>query len=899
MKTLAVCVSVLLLFAANQLPAATFYLSPTGNDANPGTTAAAAWKTIAHLNIKLADGTITPGDSILFQRGKTFEGQVNFSQNDLHFGVWGTGAAKAIIKGSKTIKGWTKVSGNLWRTSAPTAPALLFSKGKLQPLARYPNAGWMLLDADGTASSISDPEISASGIAWAGGKVVLRSIDWLYETRTITGHAGNTINYASTNYVPEAGRNFYLAGVQSALDATGEWFYNAAEQRIYFMAPAGKNPNSLQMEASVHPHGLKAAWNRQQIRIEHLEFRYQSAEAVWLAGGGCADNSLKNNVFRACMTGTWVMGPGVLVESNKFEDVLFRGVQVQEFTASSVIKKNTFARVGLEPQFQDYGSCVYFILSTGGTIAENTIDSCGGDGIRVTVSTGFVVEKNVVKKPLSIICDGGGIYTYESVDGVIRQNFVSLVRGDKNGTSPGGIANGIYIDNGCDDILVEKNTVWDITGQGMVGNAGTHGIIFRSNTAYNCGNGLRFDDWIFDNPISGCRAARNVLYSLENEQFPIVVNSAFGRFDPATFDSNYYFNPFDFYCANRAQYSNLPKYTLAGWQGFYPTDLRSKEAWFSLNRRPVAGAPGAEMLANGSFNANTNGWSCWSDNGGSCSVAWDNSAGMTGGALRHEFGGSATFGLVISPTFSVTSGQWYNLKAQLKSDLAQDVEVTIQQNYGNYQVLQTVRLLPAPNGAARSFDLTFQSTATDGPVRVNFLSRKPGQKIWLDEVSLRPCSVSNPDPKLDHKLFVNPSAANKSFSLGGVPHKNLDNQLVTTASVVVPAWSSRVLVRASAVPLAPAADDRAMVIGKSADAGLRVFPNPVSERLFFEHPDGKILGARVLDLTGRLVFEQGFSADNQWFVSEGLPVGHLPKGSYWLEVLSEGCTARVGRFVKN
>src|SRR5688572_33035665 len=51
-----------------RLLAATYYVSPTGLDSNPGT-AAAPWKTIAKINTR----DLNAGDRVLFQGGKIFE----------------------------------------------------------------------------------------------------------------------------------------------------------------------------------------------------------------------------------------------------------------------------------------------------------------------------------------------------------------------------------------------------------------------------------------------------------------------------------------------------------------------------------------------------------------------------------------------------------------------------------------------------------------------------------------------------------------------------------------------------------------------------------------------------------------------------------------------------------
>jgi hypothetical protein len=56
----------------------TYYLSPTGNDKNAGTSTALAWKTIARANQQ----TFAAGDSLLLQGGATFTGDLTFTATD-------------------------------------------------------------------------------------------------------------------------------------------------------------------------------------------------------------------------------------------------------------------------------------------------------------------------------------------------------------------------------------------------------------------------------------------------------------------------------------------------------------------------------------------------------------------------------------------------------------------------------------------------------------------------------------------------------------------------------------------------------------------------------------------------------------------------------------------------
>ncbi len=88
-----------LLFTALVLPisvcgATNYYVSPTGNDANAGTSAGAAWQTLAKVNAQ----TFAPGDTISFEGGQTFSGTLTVTSsgspgNPITYTSYGTGRA--------------------------------------------------------------------------------------------------------------------------------------------------------------------------------------------------------------------------------------------------------------------------------------------------------------------------------------------------------------------------------------------------------------------------------------------------------------------------------------------------------------------------------------------------------------------------------------------------------------------------------------------------------------------------------------------------------------------------------------------------------------------------------------------------------------------------------------
>jgi hypothetical protein len=105
MKTkLAACLVVCCMILNAAALANTYYLSPSGNDSNSGLSVSQAWKTIQHLNTI----DLQPGDSVLFQAGAFFTGNIYLDQSDagtaaqpVYIGAYGAG--KAIIDAGNGI----------------------------------------------------------------------------------------------------------------------------------------------------------------------------------------------------------------------------------------------------------------------------------------------------------------------------------------------------------------------------------------------------------------------------------------------------------------------------------------------------------------------------------------------------------------------------------------------------------------------------------------------------------------------------------------------------------------------------------------------------------------------------------------------------------------------------
>ncbi len=77
-------------------------------------------------------------------------------------------------------------------------------------------------------------------------------------------------------------------------------------------------------------------------------------------------------------------------------------------------------------------------------------------------------------------------------------------------------------------------------------------------------------------------------------------------------------------------------------------------------------------------------------------------------------------------------------------------------------------------------------------------------------------------------------------------------------------------------------------------AAFSVYPNPVDDLLFI-NGEG-IVQVQIFSASGRLMLKKTCTADG---VSEGIPVGHLPEGMYFIVASGRNGTAGSGRFIRS
>jgi len=290
---------------ASVADATTYYVSPKGNDARPGTSIKAPLRTI-----QKAVNAAKPGDTILVRSG-IYRETVSTPRS-------GTATARITIRnyqnevvtvsGTNPIAGnWTAVGNEVYRASMPWNYHFenestdydsnqVFHNREMMELVRWPNQTSRdlvrptLAIADSVTFSKSDPALASNDLAtfqeadftdnparWVGAKI------WVNLSRNGTdgqGQSGTVVSATTGSITVKGidtrggngawsigeGTEFYLyqptlaalnssGGIAAALDRR-EWFIDTAAQQIYVRTPSGQKPAAGAVEAKRRTYGF-------------------------------------------------------------------------------------------------------------------------------------------------------------------------------------------------------------------------------------------------------------------------------------------------------------------------------------------------------------------------------------------------------------------------------------------------------------------------------------------------------------------------------------------------------------------------------------------------------------------------------------------------------------------
>lgn len=495
---------------------ATDYFVNNNGGSGAGTSDATAW------NIAKAQqmyNTLYAGDRLLFRAGQTFytylpiTEQTGVAGSPITYGSYGAGA-KPIISGLQTVTGWTPhptIAGVYYASFDVPELQVVTVDGVMRQMGRYPKTGYMNIDSHSGRTSLTSSAIASMPFNPQGGRAVIKKARYIIDRQNILTRVGNTItidepndDYGNANSIYELsdGNGWFVQAHVGTLTQLGDWYYDKIAKRLYVHFGGG-NSSSHVIQAALY-RDLASCMSRSFITFENLDLRGANLNLI---NAQYSNHIVVNNCYLTMASNGVVglQGGGFgVVTNNTMEDLYNSSISTWEtpnwiFSNNYTHRIHAYAGMGLSGDLNGSG-----VTMTGNdlTITYNRVVYSGYNGISFygsypdTVNGVAVPGKAghnvlVANNYVDSFCinkdDGGGIYTYGSVDQkynnrVIKNNIVTNGIGNKEGAgffTDREAAMGIYLDNFSQDVRVEGNYVSHNTGAGIFFNSN------RRDTAIN------------------------------------------------------------------------------------------------------------------------------------------------------------------------------------------------------------------------------------------------------------------------------------------------------------------------------------------------------------------------------------------------------------------------------
>ena len=346
---------------------AVYYVASNGDDSNNGLSSGSPWQSISKVN--LMANSFAAGDQILFKRGDKFFGELKINKsgaagNNIIYGSYDTGELPEIT-GKKAITNWTLHSGNIYKATLSDTISHIYIDNKIMTIARYPNSGFLKIDAGIGTSGFTDADLTQAAGYWVGANCRVRTQNWTYENKVVGGFSAGAVYFtAPVQYALSANYGYYFDNKLSLLDAPGEWFQDKSSNTVYLYAPGGTDPNNLSVEGVVVNNGIKFTTSTSLNYITIQDLKISGYREI-----GIDIYTDHNITVQRCIInqtrlyGVRMNGLNNVFDNNNLEDNLnsaFIGV-----LTNGLIKNNTFNRTGLIP---GYGESVWDILDCKFTI---------------------------------------------------------------------------------------------------------------------------------------------------------------------------------------------------------------------------------------------------------------------------------------------------------------------------------------------------------------------------------------------------------------------------------------------------------------------------------------------------------------------------------------------------
>lgn len=775
-------------FFYNPAHATDYYFSQNGNDNNSGTSESNPFQTLTKASSLL----LQPGDRLFFKRGEVFRGtlQVFYSGTEsqpIILTSYGTGT-DAVISGSEFVNNWTSVGNGIYKAACPVYPQMVFDNSEPQTLARFPNKGFYFTDAANGNNGFSDNDLPDKGSLYVGAGVHIRTARFRYDERIVSTQSGGYLGFDKpTAAAITAGAGYYLTGKLEFVDEAGEYYYNSSEQQLYYKSKDGNAPENNTIEVSRYDNGIEAVSSANLI-IKNLIITHQQNNGVRILGNATDNLTIDKCTFQQIYLYAITGGNknGLSVTNNSFSDIWSGGIFIGGITNVD-ISNNTFDRIGIAaPGRATDGLISYkclYMNGSSGIISNNIIDSIGNNGIEFNQNT--IIEKNIISKYCMVTDDGAGIVAYGEMNGIrngtgciVRNNIVHDPVGNSESFPFSNLpfVNGIGMDDNSGNAIIENNTVYNVIGRGIsIHNSSFNQV--RNNTVFNCNNGsLVFEHDYNGSMLSGNVASGNILYNIHaNENAMKLLNwhQSETGLNFGSYSNNYYINPYYNAAVYTAEFGNstsgnfglLQKdYSVSGWRGLY--DAGAKASPGKLDTFKIISTNSNDLVTNGTFDQNMDGWDCYADNF-TCNSSWQNSGRLDGGYVKANSPYFDYGNFFNTQLISLQKGKEYLLSYSVVGDENKIAAFNIQDRSNWAQLTPRVEKEVSTTRLEQKILLTPNENTTSGQLTF-YIGPEYTTTFYLDNIKLQEVTTEVIDPLTQNLFFVNPTNQIQTVSLPGI-----------------------------------------------------------------------------------------------------------------------------------
>ena len=463
------------------LPGDVSFVAPNGSDSNPGTLSE------PYLTIQKCASTISSGSTCAIRAG-TYRETVTPNSG---ITITSYNGEPVTVDGSDPVTGWTVYQGSIYQASVALSSDdtnQIFVGHQMMTEARWPNGNdlfnvnWAIAETGTNDSQLVDSHLP--NIDWTGAKVhLLSGLDpWNAQSATVTSSASGSLTMSlddadfSPFIQPQAGGYYYLYRSLAALDQQGQWFYDSGRQLLYFWAPGGVDPNTLDIRAK-----------RRQYAFDLSGQSNVNITSISLFGCGTnMDASSANNILdgidaqylshftdfpavAAGPTSYWyahfmdsgivVNGSGNILRNSTLAWSAGNGVSLMG--SDNTVQNDLIVNTG----YAGGSASGIYLFGTGHEVQNNTVHTSGRTSVTnfpypVTPDNDDIGYNNFFNAMLLNV-DGGEIYQGWTVTETrIHHNWLHDTQ-TPIPLSPGAPRAGVYIDEEASGYEIDQNVLWN------------------------------------------------------------------------------------------------------------------------------------------------------------------------------------------------------------------------------------------------------------------------------------------------------------------------------------------------------------------------------------------------------------------------------------------------------